>query len=72
MMISRKSVLTGREHVMDLDVTLEQIRNYQSGTLLQYAFPHLSAEEREFLKTGITPEEWREFIAYSDNENDEL
>lgn len=67
MMISRKSILTGKEHVMDIDVTLDQIHDYQAGTLLQNAFPHLSAEEREFLKTGITPDEWREFIAYDDS-----
>lgn len=70
MMVSRTSVLTGKEHVMDLDITLDQIVAYQAGTLLQNAFPHLSASEREFLKTGITPEEWNEFIAYSQNDDD--
>ena len=28
--------------------------------LIQNAMPNLSADEREFLMTGITPEEWAE------------
>ncbi len=40
------------------EVTEEQYRNWQSGTLIQNAMPHLSPDQREFLMTGITPEEW--------------
>jgi hypothetical protein len=28
------------------------------GELIQNAMPHLSADDREFVKTGITGEEW--------------
>jgi hypothetical protein len=35
---------------------------WQSGMLIQDAFPMLSADEREFIKTGITPEEWEEMF----------
>ena len=31
---------------------------YQNGVLIQNAFPQLNADEREFLMTGIKPEEW--------------
>lgn len=31
---------------------------YSQGFLIQHAFHTLSADEREFLMTGITPEEW--------------
>jgi hypothetical protein len=58
MRIVRKSPFTGKINVMDLNITQEQLLRYQNGALLQNAFPHLSAGEREFLKTGITPEEW--------------
>ena len=52
-------MFTGKEHTMDLDVTEEQLRSYyEGGLLIQNAFPHLSADEREFIKTGVTPEEW--------------
>ncbi|MDP6991347.1 MAG: hypothetical protein QGF89_01525 [Candidatus Marinimicrobia bacterium] len=43
---------------MDIDVTEEQIASWQGGELIQNAMPNLSADEREFIKTGITPEEW--------------
>lgn len=36
---------------------------YQKGTMIQDAFPTLSADEREFLLTGITPEEWDELFS---------
>lgn len=28
------------------------------GTLIQYALPNLTSEERELLKTGMTDEDW--------------
>ena len=31
---------------------------FQRGALVQDAFPHLSPDEREFIITGITKEEW--------------
>tara|TARA_R100000234_G_C4931634_1_gene148761 strand:+ start:601 stop:747 length:147 start_codon:yes stop_codon:yes gene_type:complete len=43
---------------MEIDVTEEQIALWESGVLIQNAMPNLSADEREFIKTGITPEEW--------------
>jgi len=44
---------------MEIDVTLEQLRSWQvDGVLIQNAMPHLTSDEREFIKTGITPEEW--------------
>lgn len=63
MLIKRRSMITGKSHIMDLDVTQEQIRNYYGGALLQDAFPNLPPEEREFIKTGITPAEWKQHIA---------
>lgn len=45
---------------MDLDVTEEQLIRWKGGQLIQNVFPHLSPDEREFLMTGITPQEWEE------------
>jgi len=28
---------------------------------IQMAMPHLDADDREFIKTGITPEEWDKY-----------
>lgn len=59
MIIRRKSDLTGIENKMDIDVTEEAIAAWKStGMLIQDAFPHLNADEREFLLSGATPEEW--------------
>lgn len=58
MLISRRSPFSGIVSEMDIDVTPEQIKSWQSGTLIQNAMPHLSADEREFIMTGITPAEW--------------
>ena len=64
MKITRKSGLTGEINTRDLDITPKQYTQYLGGTLAQLAFPHLSADDREFLITGITPEEWREHIDF--------
>lgn len=59
MIIERTSPLTGKKHKRDLDITLTQLNLWESKRLLiQDAFPDLSAEDREFIMTGITPEEW--------------
>jgi hypothetical protein len=31
---------------------------YNSGALIQVAFPDLTADQREFILTGITKDEW--------------
>jgi hypothetical protein len=58
MLIEKESPFSGNKNVMDIDVTEEQIASWQGGELIQNAMPNLSADEREFIKTGITPEEW--------------
>jgi hypothetical protein len=51
-------MISGVTRTLDLPVTQEQLDNYANGALLQNAFPHLSTGDREFIKTGITNEEW--------------
>ena len=59
MLIARKSPFTGKVSTMEIDVTDEQIDAYMSGKgLIQDIFPDLTADEREFIKTGATPDEW--------------
>ena len=59
MKITRKSLISGRLLTLDLPVTDEQLVAYEQGALLQDAFPHLSPVDREFIKTGVTAEEWQ-------------
>ncbi len=59
MKVIRTSPFSGKTNVMEIDVTQEQLRSWQvDGVLIQNAMPHLTPDEREFIKTGITPEEW--------------
>ena len=58
MTITRTSVFTGEVHSIDLPVTEDQMLAYYQGALLQNAFPNLSPEEREFIKSGVTASEW--------------
>jgi hypothetical protein len=60
MQITRKSILTGETRTLDLPVTVEQVADWEGGMLAQYAFPHLTPVQREFVMTGITEEEWEE------------
>ena len=59
--IVRKSILDGREYSMIVVISDAQIAELESGgrRLIQEIVPHLSADEREFLMSGITPEKWR-------------
>ena len=54
MIITKKSMFTGKWHSMDIPVTQSQIDAWESGTLIQDAMPNVSADHREFLKTGVT------------------
>lgn len=61
-------MFSGIERTLDIDVTEEQLRNYNNGLLLQNAFPHLSADDREFIRAGITPEEWEALYGKEEEE----
>lgn len=41
---------------------------WQNGERIQDAFGFLSAEEREFILTGITPDEWKKMFADEDED----
>lgn len=58
MMITRKSPFSNKVNTRDIDVSEEEIRAWESGVPIQHAMRDLSADDREFLMTGITPEEW--------------
>lgn len=60
MKITRTSQLTEITRTRELDVTDAQMENYAAGMFIQDAFPNLSPSDREFIKTGITDEEWDE------------
>jgi len=61
MLITRTNPFNGSVNTRDLDITPEQVAAYEAGALLQNAFPNLSADDREFFKTGI--DNWDELFA---------
>jgi hypothetical protein len=69
MQITRTSQLTGNTHTLNLNVTPEQMERFENrvinGEYVQTIFPNLPKEEREFILTGITPEEWEKTFNFS-------
>jgi hypothetical protein len=69
MLVTRKSMVSGVERSVDLDVTQEQLDRFERGEgHIQDIFPQLTAGQREFIMTGITDEEWDEL--WPDEEDD--
>lgn len=59
--VSRVSPLTRKVNTFVLDITQEQYDYWKaSGIPIQNVMPHLSADEREFLISGILP--WDHFF----------
>lgn len=56
--VTRTSLFTRKTRTLSLPITQDQIEAYNKGALIQDAFPNLTADQREFLMTGATPEEW--------------
>ncbi len=63
MLITRKSIWSDITRTIELPVTEEQLDSWKAGTLIQKAMPQLNPAQREFIKTGMTDEEWKEMCA---------
>jgi hypothetical protein len=68
MNITRTSIITKTEHALDPLVTPEQIAAFEAGALFRNTFPNLSAPERGFILTGITPAEGGQFLGSPEDE----
>lgn len=68
MKITRIDPFTGKRNHWDIPVTQEQLDTWQQGALIQDAMPNLTAYQREFIMTGITPASWN--AAFSDESDD--
>lgn len=62
MLVTKRSMLTDKENTREIAVRSEDLDKWINGMLIQDAMPYLSADDREFLMTGITPEEWEEYV----------
>jgi hypothetical protein len=71
MKITRVSPLSGTVRVRDLDITQEQLDAWRQGALIETVMPLLSPDDREFVQTGITPEEWDEAFGEAEAPDDD-
>jgi len=58
MLITKKSMVTGNITTKDIKISIHQLNAWKNGMLIQDAMPQVSASDRQFIKTGITSEEW--------------
>ena len=58
MIITRTSKLSGVTRQQEIAVTYNQLKAWENGELIQNAMPNLTPDEREFIQTGITADEW--------------
>lgn len=68
MKITRTSMFSGKANTFDLPVTKAQLQAWQAGGMVQDVFPNLSPEQREFLISGATPDEWKQMFRDEDEE----
>jgi len=71
-----RSRFTGKVNSMDIPGPAAPIRDWlnespRTRPHVQVAFPNLSADEREFLLTGCTPEEWDKLFGEEEEGEDE-
>jgi hypothetical protein len=67
MLITKKSIFTGIERTLEINITQDQFDAWKNGMLIQDAMPNISAEDREFVMTGTIKEEWDELKFDDDN-----
>jgi len=68
-LIKRTSPLTGKVNEMVLNTTKEALDEYYNGSdrLVQVIFPNLTVEQREFIITGYTSEDWDNIFPPEEN-----
>jgi hypothetical protein len=75
MLIAMKSMFTGKINTLDIPIQPEEYSNYinnKRSIMIQEAFPNLSAPLREFLLTGVTPEEWADVFGRPDTTQEDI
>lgn len=65
-LIRRECPFCEKTHI--LIVPAEGWTAYNNGVLIQDAFPNMTADEREFILTGICPECWDSMVGDEDDD----
>lgn len=68
-LVIRYSMLSGKFNKAIIKMTEEQYFKWKDKrVLIQDALPHLDDEEREFLMTGYTPDDWKRMFPPGDED----
>ena len=72
MLVTRTSILSGKTITLDIPgLTLDMIRKWENGAMIQDAMPNIPPELREFVSTGIAPDEWAERLPPEPDEDED-
>ena len=72
MVIEKIHPFTGKINELDLNITQEQLDRWANGEHIQNVMPNLSADEREFLISGLLPGEYDDLFGDEDGDYDEF
>lgn len=68
--LARTSPITETVNEMEIPMSIRDysiaIQKWKAGAMIQDAFPNLPAPMREFIMSGITPQEWDEMFGMGD------
>lgn len=72
MQVTRRCPFTGQFNTMNINCTEQQLISVANGIPVQEVMPEVSAEQREFIMSGITPDVWDSmFGEFEDSDFDE-
>jgi len=70
--VTMRSQISGKANTLIIPMNKDDfavcLHRYHTGVKIQDAFPNLPAYLREFIKTGITPDEWNELFSGDEEE----
>ena len=71
--VCRSSTITGKDNSMIMPMKYNEFvpafRDFNENyTHIQKAFANLNPEQREFILSGITPEEWEKYVVMDEDE----
>ena len=71
--LARTSSISGDINEMEIPMSIRDysiaIHKWKEGAMIQDAFPTLSPAIREFIMSGITPQEWEEMFGPEEDDN---
>lgn len=70
MLITKRSNWSGNINTREIPCTQEQWDAWCGGEKIQDVMPNVSPEDREFLISGLTPEEWAVMEEELDDEDE--